>query len=506
MIMDSMDMDDIFYRIQQKHPLNETDYGYVVHLPLLIYCLLETNRSICVFKDRFENIIVEYVQNFNALQKTINQREIYLTAKSIHTDFVSAMSHTVMDCVIHDQYFSSVEKSMENMPVEWVTAGPKKLRKLRNELAEKMRKIDYQSKAKVYARMDGVGAVTDMIYGKLWPMVNDIIESEGISGTNTHPEKDIEPDDVEFVLHLMHNYGFLNSTLFFRTGREQSQTVDLDQELTNKLLNKGTTEVLEELVSRLNNKVSPLSKKDKEELSRYKDILMERQLIYKISDEELQMHFLLTKILQLGRLFAETKMSFMNKVYFETARQSNQRDKQIRQEISLLRHELEKAASKINRLQKENAAFSNWETNLKKEKEGLQKQIDKLNDENQELISILNAVVENTQEKCEQSIMDPLPILHTKNVTIIGGHPNWQKKMKETLPEHYRILEGMKDFDGKVIENVDCIFVNVQNLKHGVFYKMINSTRQLGIAVGYIPVTSVEKSLVSMAQFIIRMQ
>ena len=61
---------------------------------------------------------------------------------------------------------------------------------------------------------------------------------------------------------------------------------------------------------------------------------------------------------------------------------------------------------------------------------------------------------------------------------IIGGHENWQRKMKELLPGFKFILPDALNFDVSILEGVEGIFVYTNYLNHGLYYKLINEVRK----------------------------
>lgn len=78
---------------------------------------------------------------------------------------------------------------------------------------------------------------------------------------------------------------------------------------------------------------------------------------------------------------------------------------------------------------------------------------------------------------------------------IIGGYPNWQRKIKEYLPDWRYINAGVNTLDSNVIANSPVIIFNTQYLNHSLYYKIMDIVRDSDIHIGYISKTNPENSI-----------
>lgn len=129
-----------------------------------------------------------------------------------------------------------------------------------------------------------------------------------------------------------------------------------------------------------------------------------------------------------------------------------------------------------------------------------------------EEISFLNKQVKDLKEKlsAEQEKTDELNKLRTfafsvrsedvvaekevslselikdKKITIIGGHTNWQNKMKKKYPK-LNLLDGHStSFDLQTLTSSDFVLLYTGNMSHTVYYKMIDALRTSAVKYDYI--------------------
>lgn len=105
---------------------------------------------------------------------------------------------------------------------------------------------------------------------------------------------------------------------------------------------------------------------------------------------------------------------------------------------------------------------------------------------NHELDEIRDCTEIDNQETAE---------LNSIHGIIVGGHPNWQRKIKEYLPHWKYINAGVNTLDSNVIVNSPVIIFNTQYLNHSLYYKIIDIVRDSDIHIGYISKTNLENSI-----------
>lgn len=77
---------------------------------------------------------------------------------------------------------------------------------------------------------------------------------------------------------------------------------------------------------------------------------------------------------------------------------------------------------------------------------------------------------------------------------VIGGHRNWQKKMRQCLPDSQFLESDHMHFDPAMLRNKKYIIVNTDILKHGLYYKIM-SERKKGQKILYVHGNNVSRTL-----------
>lgn len=77
---------------------------------------------------------------------------------------------------------------------------------------------------------------------------------------------------------------------------------------------------------------------------------------------------------------------------------------------------------------------------------------------------------------------------------VIGGHQNWQKKLRKYLPESQFLSSDHMNFDASILRNKEYIIFNTDILKHGLYYKIMNEKKQ-GQKVLYVHGNNVGRTL-----------
>ncbi len=77
---------------------------------------------------------------------------------------------------------------------------------------------------------------------------------------------------------------------------------------------------------------------------------------------------------------------------------------------------------------------------------------------------------------------------------VIGGHRNWQKKMRQCLPDSQFLESDHMHFDPAMLRNKKYIIVNTDILKHGLYYKIM-SERKKGQKILYVHGNNVNRTL-----------
>lgn len=72
------------------------------------------------------------------------------------------------------------------------------------------------------------------------------------------------------------------------------------------------------------------------------------------------------------------------------------------------------------------------------------------------------------------------------NFVIVGGHENWQNKLKQALPAFKFININNANFDTSIIKNADIVFIYTDYLNHGIYYRVISAMKDSDVKIHYL--------------------
>lgn len=135
---------------------------------------------------------------------------------------------------------------------------------------------------------------------------------------------------------------------------------------------------------------------------------------------------------------------------------------------------------------------------LQRENRRLLAQIDQMQKDSKELIALRDYVF---AQHSENDILDSAEIrvdisaLNKLKGVIIGGHPNWQNKLKEKLITWTFIDVDVSSVSVDLIKGADIVIFNTGYLKHSLYYTVMNVVRNENNILGYVSSTNIEMVL-----------
>lgn len=116
-----------------------------------------------------------------------------------------------------------------------------------------------------------------------------------------------------------------------------------------------------------------------------------------------------------------------------------------------------------------------------------------------ELMFEMNEEHENISIDSNEISID-MEMINNINGLIIGGTDSWQKNMKKLLPGFKFISCNALNFDIRLLDKVDYIFVYVNYLSHALYYKVIQNADNKKI--GYLNISNEKLVLKKIEEFI----
>lgn len=151
------------------------------------------------------------------------------------------------------------------------------------------------------------------------------------------------------------------------------------------------------------------------------------------------------------------------------------------EQLNIAKNDIEKIQRSYELLEKENSRLKTELENEKRNKE--------------ELIGLRNFIF--TLDKQEQYISKEIDLNRIKkyNAIVIGGHEKWQQRMKELLPNFRFIRHDNLNFDTKIFDNINTVFIYVNFLNHTMYYKVMGAIKGKDIKVVYLNQQNEERTL-----------
>lgn len=90
-----------------------------------------------------------------------------------------------------------------------------------------------------------------------------------------------------------------------------------------------------------------------------------------------------------------------------------------------------------------------------------------------ELRSYVYALKGNQTEEEQVEAKEQLEYLNSMKILVLGGHSNWQRKLKEIFPQWSFVASSNKTFPIELLCDKDYIVCNTEVLSHATYYKML---------------------------------
>lgn len=121
-----------------------------------------------------------------------------------------------------------------------------------------------------------------------------------------------------------------------------------------------------------------------------------------------------------------------------------------------------------------------------KEIEKLKLELEKARTKNKEVDRLREVVFEFEMPDLPESKVSLSDLIKGKKIVIIGGHVNWQNKMRSAYPEMIIIDGHLANVDTAVFKNADLALFNTANMSHKLYYKLIDAFRMGQVKYDYL--------------------
>ena len=121
-----------------------------------------------------------------------------------------------------------------------------------------------------------------------------------------------------------------------------------------------------------------------------------------------------------------------------------------------------------------------------KEIEKLKQELEKAEAKNKEVDLLREMVFEIKMCDLPESKTSLAELVKGKKIVVVGGHVNWQNKMKTAYPDMI-ILDGhLANVDIAMFKDADLVLFNTANMSHTLYYKLIDAFRSNNVEYDYL--------------------
>lgn len=159
---------------------------------------------------------------------------------------------------------------------------------------------------------------------------------------------------------------------------------------------------------------------------------------------------------------------------------------------SIIQKQQEQVVRMEQNFKQQNQEIADDNTRLEREIQRLQAQLVEYDELKKEVVELRESMFIETTQGIEIESENPqidMEFLNSKKVAVLGGHTNWQRKMKEVLPEYRYVNSENKNADLSFLNNMELIVINTQ-MKHSFYYRILKQTKHTNIPIIYLNLDS----------------
>lgn len=160
--------------------------------------------------------------------------------------------------------------------------------------------------------------------------------------------------------------------------------------------------------------------------------------------------------------------------------------------------EIEQLKAKVDQLQTE--VFR-----CEREATIMERELETAKSNTKELIALrglmFNQAQDSTMDENKPDVFHQyLNLLNDKECAIIGGHPNWVKKIKENLPTFTYVDADSLHKDLRYLGNKEYVFINTDYISHDLYYKVMAQMTNNKTKLNFVRGTSVQGAVLAMGR------
>jgi hypothetical protein len=214
----------------------------------------------------------------------------------------------------------------------------------------------------------------------------------------------------------------------------------------------------------------------------------ESEIIFLVS---LVLYSLATEYKNLRDVHYKNAKTTIMKNELEQEKQNSEKYKKLELEVTKLNNQISSSTERIAKVANETQAKSKIIDSMQLENKRLTLELKKAKENDKELQFLRNFYFDEINNKdemlfLEDSVDTITEKLKTLKGVIVGGHPKFQIKMKDYLPNFTFLNTGDLGRNFSFLKNVDIVFFNSVYNNHGLFYKVMSELNASDVPLSYL--------------------
>ena len=185
--------------------------------------------------------------------------------------------------------------------------------------------------------------------------------------------------------------------------------------------------------------------------------------------------------------------------------------KELREELQKEQEEIGSLRAQLRAVQEKAEGFHDLLKSREKENRSLQAQLRSLLEDKEELNALRDHVYKKSLEEEREAFQLPTERqeeisrmtvrLRQRKAAIVGGNPNWTKKLRLLLPDWLYISpEVTGSTRTSVLTGVERVFFFTEVLGHSTYFRFIRQVRESRIPFSYLSGVNIERNIVDLYQ------
>ncbi|MED2482491.1 hypothetical protein P4185_16480, partial [Bacillus thuringiensis] len=210
-------------------------------------------------------------------------------------------------------------------------------------------------------------------------------------------------------------------------------------------------------------------------------------------------------MMAMAKMYKDLKKMYLEDKQEETYLANRIKEKKLKEKEESLQKLKKTTEFKLKEAKEQHLALEKQVKELEKQNARLESEVETLSKEKKELSSLRSFIYGMNSDIPQDTIKldDVIHSLKKVKIAVFGGHPNWQLKIKESLP-HVRVIDvDSLNKSISFIKNMDYVFVNTHYFNHTFYEKIMKEVNRTNAELVYLNrTTNTEMTLMEMHSYI----